>query len=173
MSFAVLRVARIAARAHGGAANPGACAAASLRAGGGGGMHIHMGGGGGGGAPRWASSKRPREVFVCGDCGHEHAKWVGACESCRAYNTVKAYAGPRDAGRGSARRAPLRTAWAAGEADETGTLTPLGEVRAAAGAARRVRIASAELNRVLGGGVVPGSVVLVGGCVRGCAGVLE
>ncbi|MGH7585290.1 MAG: DNA repair protein RadA, partial [Gemmatimonadales bacterium] len=31
---------------------------------------------------------RPRSVYRCADCGHEHPKWVGRCEACGAWNSV-------------------------------------------------------------------------------------
>jgi DNA repair protein RadA/Sms len=90
-------------------------------------------------------------TFVCTECGGESIRWAGQCPHCQAWNTLqefqvrKAPAGKRQAPRPGAAARPL----------------PLTEV--AAEAASRSPLAWGELNRVLGGGIVPGSLVLVGG----------
>src|SRR3954470_9202269 len=88
-------------------------------------------------------------VFVCAQCGHESAKWHGRCPGCEEWNTmaeersaVAASGGGRVAGRALK---PI----------------PLAEVQAPA--VRRLRTGIGELDRVLGGGLVPGSLVLIGG----------
>jgi DNA repair protein RadA/Sms len=93
-----------------------------------------------------------RTSYRCADCGHEALTWTGRCSGCGAWNTleeVKAPAGPRGTGRtgGARARAPKPVA--------------LGEVEAE----RTDRLATGipELDRVLGGGMVPGSLILLGG----------
>jgi DNA repair protein RadA/Sms len=92
-------------------------------------------------------------TFVCTACGGESPRWAGQCPQCQAWNTLQEYEVKRETKRpqaaGSARiSAPARA-------------IPLTEVSAEA--SPRVRLAWDELNRVLGGGIVLGSLVLVGG----------
>src|SRR5438128_537250 len=88
-------------------------------------------------------------TFVCTECGGESLRWAGQCPHCRAWNTLQEFQ-IRKAARASQAR-PLQAARA----------TPL--VGIAAEQAPRAHLAWGELNRVLGGGVVPGSLVLIGG----------
>jgi DNA repair protein RadA/Sms len=92
---------------------------------------------------------RASSVFVCADCGGETAKWHGRCPGCGAWNTLaeEARAAPAARGRGAAKAAvrPI----------------PLSEVRAPH--IPRLATGIGELDRILGGGVVPGSIVLIGG----------
>ena len=93
---------------------------------------------------------RPATVHVCSACGHTEAKWHGQCPECGEWNTlVEERPAARDSGRGPAR---------AGRAARP---VPLAEVRAPRVA--RLRTGIGELDRVLGGGLVPGSLVLLGG----------
>src|SRR4051794_18832102 len=88
---------------------------------------------------------RPTTVFVCSACGTESAKWHGQCPGCGAWNTLAEEArGTTKAGSRPAAR-PVR----------------LADVRAERHA--RLSTGSGELDRVLGGGLVPGSIVLIGG----------
>ena len=94
---------------------------------------------------------RSATIFVCSGCGHESAKWHGRCPGCEAWDTLveEARASPPAARRDSRRGArPLRP-------------IPLGEVQAPRVA--RLSTGIGELDRVLGGGLVPGSLVLLGG----------
>ena len=87
-------------------------------------------------------------MFVCGSCGGETAKWHGRCPGCGEWNTLaeeaRAGAGPA---RGAA--APARRP------------VPLSEVKAER--IPRLHTGIGELDRILGGGLVPGSIVLIGG----------
>ncbi|TAN32272.1 DNA repair protein RadA [bacterium] len=89
-------------------------------------------------------------TFVCTDCGGESLRWAGQCPHCRAWNTLQEFQ-LRKAAPGKARAHPAGAAQA----------IPLTEI--AAEAAPRRSLAWDELNRVLGGGIVSGSLVLVGG----------
>lgn len=94
-------------------------------------------------------------AYVCNDCGSDHSKWQGQCQDCGAWNTlveVRLGASP-SSGSGAARKQ--------GYAGGVGELQALASVQIE----DLPRIASgfAELDRVLGGGYVPGSAVLLGG----------
>jgi DNA repair protein RadA/Sms len=86
--------------------------------------------------------------YVCGECGAEAPKWQGRCPACAAWNSLS-----EDIVRLTARRPAALTAAA--------TTTPMETVMAAP--ARVQATGSFEFDRVLGGGIVPGSVVLLGG----------
>jgi DNA repair protein RadA/Sms len=99
---------------------------------------------------------RPSSIHVCTACGHEEAKWHGQCPGCGAWNTLEEAAAPRVA---VAR--PGAVGAGAGRGARAATPRPLGSVRAEAVA--RLRTGIGELDRLLGGGIVPGSLVLLGG----------
>jgi DNA repair protein RadA/Sms len=103
-------------------------------------------------------SKGARSVFLCASCGDVHAQYFGRCPTCNEWNSLKPYTPPReDAGPGSAQR---RTGHAA--AGDTGPLPPrLSEIPLAA--TPRLETGIGELDRTLGGGIVPGSLILLGG----------
>src|SRR2546428_9478667 len=88
-------------------------------------------------------------TFVCTECGGESLRWAGQCPHCRAWNTLQEYQVRRAAK--DSRLHPVQAARA----------LPLGEI--ASEDSPRTKLAWGELNRVLGGGVVPGSLVLIGG----------
>jgi DNA repair protein RadA/Sms len=90
-------------------------------------------------------------TFVCTDCGGESLRWAGQCPHCQAWNTLQEF---------QVRKAP------AGRGRQTNTASgsrPVPLTELAGDAAPRLALAWGELNRVLGGGIVPGSLVLVGG----------
>jgi DNA repair protein RadA/Sms len=89
-----------------------------------------------------------RSVFTCSTCGATAAKWHGQCPSCSDWNTLVEEAAPAATKRGGAKASPARA-------------VPLRDVSAERVA--RLHTGIGELDRVLGGGVVPGSVVLLGG----------
>jgi DNA repair protein RadA/Sms len=88
-------------------------------------------------------------TFVCTECGGESLRWAGQCPHCRAWNTLQEFQ-VRKATKESKSR-PL----------EAARVVRLSEIPTEDSA--RTSLAWAELNRVLGGGIVPGSVVLIGG----------
>ena len=92
---------------------------------------------------------KEKVAFVCRDCGAEHGKWQGQCAACGQWNTLRESA------------APTRRATAGGYAGAVPKAAKLSEVETADGT--RLQSGLGELDRVLGGGFVPGSVVLVGG----------
>lgn len=98
---------------------------------------------------------KAKTVYFCQNCGYESAKWLGKCPSCQSWNTfveeLVEKAGPRVPDWRSTKSSSSRASKAAAiheieQAEEHRLVTP-----------------DRELNRVLGGGIVPGSLVLVGG----------
>jgi DNA repair protein RadA/Sms len=87
--------------------------------------------------------------FVCQACAAAHAKWAGRCDSCGAWNTLVEEAAPE----------PLPKGLGAGK----GRRLELGALSASTPPAPRRATTIAELDRVFGGGLVPGSAVLVAG----------
>src|SRR6202011_2347377 len=106
------------------------------------------------GRPRQSKSAMPRPslVFVCRECGGESIRWAGQCPHCRAWNSLEEFQAAR------ATRDERRSARSAAGPSPALPITDVD-----VDAAPRLTLAWSELNRVLGGGVVPGSLVLVGG----------
>jgi len=99
---------------------------------------------------------KPRSVYRCTDCGHDHPKWVGKCEACGAWNTVaeEPIAVSRGSRSGRSGKAPAASALSAAPA----RLRDIEESRLI-----RWSTGLPELDFVLGSGIVPGSMTLVGG----------
>ncbi|MGF1551720.1 MAG: DNA repair protein RadA [Paracoccaceae bacterium] len=95
---------------------------------------------------------RTRTRYVCRECGTVHSKWVGQCEGCGAWNALE-----EDTGLGAA--APVATGLGA----KRGRAMALEALDAVEAPPARAASGIAEFDRVLGGGLVPGSAVLVGG----------
>ncbi len=89
--------------------------------------------------------------FVCTNCGTVHSKWSGRCDSCGEWNSIVEEA-PLSQGPGAKALGGTR-----------GTPVPLASLAAKENAPSRTAGGIAELDRVLGGGLVPASAVLVGG----------
>jgi DNA repair protein RadA/Sms len=102
---------------------------------------------------------RAQTVHVCSRCGLQSAQWHGQCPGCAAWNTLVEERAPGGTN-GVAPRARGGQA-RAGKAPRVAPLVPLSQVAAAPVA--RLRTGIGELDRVLGGGLVPGSLVLLGG----------
>ncbi|MDA0787832.1 MAG: DNA repair protein RadA [Proteobacteria bacterium] len=100
-----------------------------------------------------------KTVFVCSDCGSDYGKWQGQCNDCGAWNTLKQLS-IGEAGRGGNRSGSRSTA-RVGYAGEVSRLSVLSEVATAE--TPRIPSCMGELDRVLGGGMVPGSVILISG----------
>ena len=101
-------------------------------------------------------TEKSKARFYCSQCGNEASRWFGRCTSCGAWNTaVEAPVVPA-AGRGRA-----GTRWAPGAAPGARQPRPLAAVETRD--MPRARTGIGELDRVLGGGIVAGSLVLVGG----------
>ena len=102
------------------------------------------------------TASKARTAYVCGECGAEHGKWQGQCAECGAWNTLSEIVLEAPAkGAGPSRR----SSWA-GKVDPP-RVTALKDVRH--GEDVRASTGIGEFDRVLGGGLVEGAVVLVGG----------
>ena len=95
--------------------------------------------------------KAAKTVFYCTECGNEIAKWAGRCPSCGAWNTIVEQAAPKAAPSAKGRGNTLQRA----KAHPINDLSVMEDLRFETG--------MGELDRVLGGGAVKGSLVLVGG----------
>src|SRR5687768_3815287 len=97
---------------------------------------------------------KPKTVFVCQECGAQSPKWLGRCPDCGAWNSL-------------VEERPLPEGAAAASGEKRYALAATGgpqlyaEIDAVM--AERVSTGIGEFDRVLGGGVVPGSLVLIGG----------
>lgn len=91
-------------------------------------------------------------VYRCRECGHTASKWAGQCPSCQQWGTLEESVAPMTRG-GKVMSAPLQQ------------LEVTGLSRATGSAKSKPRISSglAEVDRVLGGGIVPGSIILLAG----------
>lgn len=91
-------------------------------------------------------TSKVRTLFFCNSCGNEQARWTGKCESCGEWNSLREHTETRK--KKSASRQPV-------------DIVKLGDQTN--GGAARIKSGIGELDFVLGGGLVPGSVVLIGG----------
>lgn len=98
-------------------------------------------------------------AYVCSNCGQESAKWIGKCPACGQWNTFKEIRIANDSGQQAARSAAASVR----SARDSGKSRPLSLHEISAKDEPRLDLKDAELNRVLGGGLVPGSIVLLGG----------
>jgi DNA repair protein RadA/Sms len=92
--------------------------------------------------------KEIRQLFLCANCGYESIKWLGRCPSCRQWNCFDEHRPATVSRRG-------KKALSAGQPQELSSIQ-LNETE-------RITVPIGELSRVLGGGLVRGSLVLVGG----------
>lgn len=101
---------------------------------------------------------KAKTSFYCTECGNEFPKWAGRCTACGAWNTIAERPAETAARRSSGTRRDARTAMSLGGNRKARPITELST-------AEELRFATGmgELDRVLGGGAVKGSLVLVGG----------
>lgn len=93
-------------------------------------------------------AKGKKSMFFCQNCGHEESKWLGQCPACKEWNTFVEEKISTGGG-------------AVSKATREAQVTPITKV--SADDHTRTQTGIKELDRVLGGGIVPGSLVLVGG----------
>lgn len=91
-----------------------------------------------------------KKVYFCTDCGYETPKWLGKCPACGAWNTIAEHTVAKE-NSSPARVVSVPRAEACKVQDIAENQT------------RRIDTGNKELNRVLGGGIVPGSLILLGG----------
>ncbi|MCK7514843.1 MAG: DNA repair protein RadA [Desulfobacterales bacterium] len=94
-----------------------------------------------------SAQKKKASIFRCSSCGHEETKWLGRCPSCGEWNTLREAAASASRRPGARRRGAVFPAPGRGGSSE----------------GSRLSSGMAEVDRVLGGGVMKGSSVLVGG----------
>lgn len=97
-------------------------------------------------------------AYVCSNCGQESAKWIGKCPSCHQWNTFKEIRISSDTGSMAAKNAAQMIRKA-----DTHSHAPILLKNVSAHDEPRIDMHDGEFNRVLGGGLVPGSIVLLGG----------
>ena len=93
---------------------------------------------------------KPEKIFECNKCGAQHLKWSGRCSECGAWSTIAETAVPV-----AAPKSPSLIGAAPGKSVSFSTV--------AATASNRIPTGIAEVDRVLGGGIVPGAVILLAG----------
>ena len=98
-------------------------------------------------------AKGKKTVFFCQNCGHEESKWLGQCPACKEWNTFVEE-------KVTVSRGSTSAASEAGK-ERASKVVTLSSVSVEED--ERIRTGIAELDRVLGGGIVQGSLVLVGG----------
>jgi DNA repair protein RadA/Sms len=96
-------------------------------------------------------------AYVCSNCGQESPKWIGKCPACGQWNTFKEIRVAGD----SKQQAATTAAASAGHALRKNKVLKLKDISSQDDP--RIDMHDEELNRVLGGGLVPGSIVLLGG----------
>ena len=95
-------------------------------------------------------AKAKSNVFFCQECGYESSKWMGQCPGCRAWNSFVEEPVVKSSGKSAGKLG-------------SGTAKPVTLEEIETSETERISSGMAELDRVLGGGIVPGSLVLVGG----------
>ena len=102
---------------------------------------------------------KSKTVYVCSECGMDSPKWVGKCPSCGAWNTMKEMTiRPESSSQMGSREARHALVGSASHSPR-----PIRLAEVSAEEEPRILTMDVELNRVLGGGIVPGSMTLIGG----------
>src|SRR5918997_6241431 len=100
---------------------------------------------------------KSKTQFLCNSCGSVHPKWMGKCPDCGTWDALEEYKAPTPDARAASRLGAGQT----GDLTQGGQALTLAEIDEAD--APRQATGIGEFDRILGGGVVPGSAVLVGG----------
>ena len=108
--------------------------------------------------PLTSTMSKARTIFFCSNCGASTPKWLGKCPQCGEWNTFQEELIQKETAAEEKRRS-----WSndTGRRAEGPKMMPLAKIQA--GNTQRLKTPDEELNRVLGGGIVPGSLVLIGG----------
>lgn len=104
-------------------------------------------------------ARKPRTLYICRECGYSTPKWLGRCPDCGAWGSLEESALPQGGGGSSA--SPRQGAASFTPLTPTSPAQPLTAISAST--SRALSTGIGELDRVLGAGVVPGSVVLLAG----------
>ena len=97
-------------------------------------------------------AKKTRSVYVCSNCGDDFPKWQGRCTSCGEWDTISEF-----------REARISRSGASDGHIAAGTVEPVSLSSCEPESVSRISVGMSDLDRVLGGGLVRGSLVLVGG----------
>lgn len=100
---------------------------------------------------------KPKTQFLCNNCGSVHPKWMGKCPDCGTWDSLEEYKAPTFDARAE------RTAARTQTADLTHGAEPIAITDIDHADAPRHQTGIGEFDRILGGGIVPGSAILVGG----------
>src|SRR5215217_1203968 len=98
---------------------------------------------------------KSKSIYRCTECGHEHPKWVGRCEACAAWNSI--------AEEPAVGRTGSRSVGGRAKSDRPSARPPVRLREVTAESLQRWRTGLNEFDFVLGGGIVPGSMTLIGG----------
>ncbi len=99
-----------------------------------------------------------RTQFLCNHCGSVHPKWVGKCPDCGTWDSLEEYKTPTPDARAASRTSGLSQSGDVAHGGEVLKLNDIDESEVP-----RQRTGIGEFDRILGGGIVPGSAVLIGG----------
>lgn len=105
--------------------------------------------------PDLYSMSKTKSAFFCQNCGYESAKWLGKCPSCQQWNTFVEELVQKDKGKSNG------DDWKSYNGERKNKTISLNEITSSE--EKRIVTTDGELNRVLGGGIVMGSIVLVAG----------
>lgn len=97
---------------------------------------------------------KTKTAFFCQHCGSQYAKWQGQCNSCKQWNTISEEV---------IQKAEKSKTWETATTSSKRAPKPVKISEISLETQRRIATGNAELDRVLGGGLVPGSLVLLGG----------
>ena len=100
------------------------------------------------------AKKETKTAWFCSNCGNEYPKWEGRCHACGQWGTIVEEKVTASKGKSSTRNALVGGV-------EKSAVRRISDISASD--TPRIKMPSGELNRVLGGGLVPGSLVLIGG----------
>lgn len=124
-------------------------------------------------------SKAGNQIFFCDSCGKEHVNWVGQCTACKEWNTVKQFKAAKLPSSSSSSTVSVvnkikalkpmgkefqssSSSWLGNIGNNNASLVPMSSIDIAK-ATNRIKLFSGEFNRVLGDGIVQGSVILLAG----------
>ena len=100
-------------------------------------------------------AKKASKYFLCSECGANHSKWAGQCTDCGAWNTIVEFKESANKPAGAASAISRGYAGAKEAVQKLSNIAPEDSPRFSTN--------NSEFDRVLGGGIVPGSVILLAG----------